>query len=73
MLSYVDGCDICARRKSYPEKPVGKLMLNLIPIALWLDISMDFITGLSEAQGYNAIFVVCNYYSKEAHTIPTTT
>jgi Integrase zinc binding domain len=72
VLSYVDGCDVCVRGKSYPEKPAGKWMLNPIPDVLWLDISMDFITSLPEAQGYNAIFVVCDHYSKQVHIIPTT-
>jgi Integrase core domain len=68
----VDGCDVCARGKSYLEKPAGKLMPNPIPDALWLDISVDFITGLPEAQGYDAILVVCDCYSKQVHIIPTT-
>jgi Integrase zinc binding domain len=71
VLSYMDGCDICARGISYPEKPVGKLMLNLIPIVLWLDISVDCITGLPKAQGYNAIVVVCDHYTKQVHIIPS--
>ena len=33
---------------------------------------MDFITKLSLAQGYNAILVVCNHFSKMAHFIATT-
>ena len=32
----------------------------------------DFITKLPLAQGYNAILVVCNYFSKMAHFIATT-
>jgi Integrase zinc binding domain len=72
VLSYVDGCDMCVRGKSYPEKPAGKLMPTLIPDVLWLDISMDFITWLPEAQGYNTILVVCDHYSKQVHIIPTT-
>jgi Integrase zinc binding domain/RNase H-like domain found in reverse transcriptase len=72
VLSYVDGCDVCARGRFYPEKPAGKLMLNPIPDVPWLDISVDFITGLCEAQGYDAILVVCDCYSKQVHIIPTT-
>jgi hypothetical protein len=68
----VDGCDVCARGKSDPEKPVGKLMPNPIPDVPWLDISVDFITSLPEAQGYDAILVVCDHYSKQVHIIPTT-
>jgi Integrase zinc binding domain/Chromo (CHRromatin Organisation MOdifier) domain len=73
VLSYVDGCDVCARGKSYLEKLAGKLMPNPIPLAPWLDISIDFITGLPEVQGYDAIFVVCNRYTKQVHINPTTT
>jgi len=63
VLNYVDGCDVCQR---------GKLMLNLIPNAPWTDISMDFITGLPEAQGYDAILVICDRFTKQVHIIPTT-
>ena len=31
----------------------------------------DFITGLPEAQGYDALFVTCCCYTKQAHIIPT--
>ena len=73
VLGYVDGCDTCMRGKKFPEKPAGKLMPNPIPKALWRDISVDFITGLPKAQGYDAIFVVCDRFTKEVHIIPTTT
>ena len=46
-------------------------MPNPIPIAPWLDISVDFITGIPEAQGYDAIFVVCDWHTKQVHIIPT--
>jgi hypothetical protein len=72
VLSYVDGCDTCQRGKSYPEMPAGKLMPNPIPTAPWIDISVDFITGLPEAQGYDSIFVVCDRFTKQVHIIPTT-
>jgi len=72
VLSYVDGCDVCHRGKAFPEMPVGKLMLNPIPNAPWMDISMDFITGLPEAQGHDAILVVCDRFTKQVHIIPTT-
>ena len=72
VLQYVDGCDICQRGKSYPEKPAWKLMPNPIPTGPWIDISVDFITGLPEAQGYDAILVVCNRFTKQVHIIPTT-
>ena len=58
--------------KSYPEKPAGKLMPNPIPTGPWINISVDFITGLPEAQGYDAILVVCDCFTKQVHIIPMT-
>ena len=72
ILQYVDGCDTCQRGKSYPEKPAGKLMPNLIPTGLWIDIFVDFVTGLPEVQGYNATLVLCDRFTKQVHIIPTT-
>ena len=38
----------------------------------WRHISADFITKLPLAQGYNAILVVCNQFTKITHFITTT-
>jgi len=72
VLNYVDGCDVCQRGKAFPEMPAGKLVPNPIPNVPWMDISMDFIMGLPEAQGYNAILVVYDRFTKQVHIIPTT-
>jgi len=69
---YVDGCDAYQRYKNRSEAPAGKLMPNAIPEKPWSYISADFITKLSLAQGYDAILVVCNCFSKMAHFIVTT-
>ena len=47
-------------------------MPNSIPEKPWMHISADFITKLPLAQGYNAILVVCDCFSKIAHFIATT-
>jgi len=47
-------------------------MPNAIPEKPWSHISADFITKLPLAQGYNAILVVCDHFSKMAHFIVTT-
>jgi len=47
-------------------------MSNTIPKKLWSHISADFITKLLLAQGYDAILVVCDCFSKMAHFIATT-
>ena len=68
---YVDRCDICQRYKNRSKAPVGKLMPNVIPEKPWSHISVDFITKLPLAQGYNAILVVCDCFSKMVHFIAT--
>jgi len=47
-------------------------MPNAIPEKPWSHISADFITKLLLAQGYNAILVVCNRFSKIVYFIATT-
>ena len=47
-------------------------MPNAIPEKPWSHISADFITKLPLAQGYDAILVVCDRFSKMAHFIATT-
>ena len=57
--------------KSFPEKPAGKLKPNESTIAPWKDITTNFVTGLPEAQGYDALFITCCRHTKQAHIIPT--
>ena len=59
--------------KSFPEKPAEKLKPNEATSQPWKDITTDFITGLPEAQGYNALFVTCCHHTKQAHIIPMST
>ena len=67
----MDGCDACQRYKNQSKAPVKKLMPNTILEKLWSYISADFITKLL-AQGYDAILVICDRFSKMAHFIATT-
>ena len=69
---YVKGCDTCQRYKNQNKVPAGKLMPNAIPEKPWSHILADFITKLPLAQGYNAILVVCDHFSKMVHFIATT-
>ena len=72
MKQYVEGCDFYQRNKNYTKQPVGKLMPNSIPKKPWMYISVDFITKLPLAQGYNTILVVVDQLTKMVHFIPTT-
>jgi len=61
---YVEGYDACQYNKNRTEQPAGKLMPNSIPEKLWTHISVDFITKLPLAQGYNSILVVVDQLTK---------
>jgi hypothetical protein len=69
---YVTACDLCQRNKNIPRAPQGKLQPNPIPTGPWKDLSVDFVTHLPSSQGYNAILVVVDRFSKQIHLIPMT-
>ena len=50
-------------------------MLKPLPILSrpWIDITLDFVTGLPISNGYNAILMVVDCLTKERHYIPCTT
>jgi len=68
---YVEGCNAYQRNKNHTEQPAGKLMPNSIPEKPWAHISVDFITKLPLAQGYNSILVVVDRLTKMVHFILT--
>jgi len=69
---YVEGYNTCQQNKNRTEQPASKLMSNLILEKPWTHISVDFITKLPLAQGYDSILVVVNQLMKMVHFIPTT-
>jgi len=69
---YIEGCDVCQINKNCTKIPAKKLMPNAVPEKPWTHISVDFITKLLLAQGYNSILVVCNRITKMAHFVSTT-
>lgn len=71
--AYVQGCDTCQRVKASRHAPYGELQPLPIPSGRWRDIAYDFITGLPECEGKDAILVVVDRMSKGAHFIPCTT
>jgi len=68
--NYVHTCDACQRTKTIRHKKYGKLVLLPIPYQLWEQISMDFITDLPNAKGYNQYWIVVDRFTKMAHFIP---
>ena len=68
---YLSNFDTCARIKPVRHKPYGQLKPLQIPVTRWSSVSMDFIVGLPESNGFNSIRVVVDRLSKMAHYIPT--
>jgi hypothetical protein len=70
---YVAACDSCQRDKNAHHRPYGMLKSLEVPEKPWESISMDFISGLTNVDGYNAILVVVDRFSKMNIYIPTGT
>jgi len=68
--NYVRTCDACQRNKTIRHKKYGKLVPLPIPYQPWEQISMDFITDLPNAKGYNQCWVVVDRFTKMAYFIP---
>src|SRR5258708_3955798 len=73
VASYMAGCDVCNRCKSFLTQKVGKLTPNQIPTRHWEVISVDTIRELPESKGYNTILVAVDRLSKCIHAVPTVT
>ena len=70
ITTYVARCDNCSRVKAIHLKSTG--LLQQFPILgwKWVEISMDFVTGLPMTlQGHNSIWVIVDRLTKSAHFI----
>ena len=68
---YTRTCDTCARNKTPRHRRHGQLQPLPIPPGPWKSVSMDFIVELPPSQGYDAIYVCVDRFTKMAHFIPT--
>ena len=65
--NFVTECDVCQHNKGETFKSLRTLQPLLIPPAIWKDISMDFITGLSKLGNKSVIMLVFDLLYKYAH------
>ena len=70
---YVRGCDKCQRTKPARTARRRPLHPNETPEAPWQIVTVDLIGELPESNGFNAICVVVDHFTKQIHAIPTTT
>ena len=68
---YVSGCDTCQRCKP-AQHPRATLQPHDVPDGPWQTMGVDLVTGLPRVNGYDAIAVYIDHYSKQVHAIPTT-
>ena len=67
---YVRNCHSCQPAKTSRHGTFGVLRSLPVPQKPWEDISMDFVVGLPECEGFDAVCVVVNRLSKMRHFIP---
>lgn len=70
IMRYVKNCDVCSRIKPSRTPPFGLLRPLVTPEHRWSSVSFDMVTGLPDADGYNALMVFVDRLSKMAHFIP---
>ena len=66
---YVRNCIVCRTSKTPRTAKAGYLAPLDIPQHRWQDITVDFVTGLPEVEGKDAVCVVVDRLTKERHII----
>ncbi|KAE8209724.1 hypothetical protein CF327_g6321, partial [Tilletia walkeri] len=67
---YVRRCDPCARNKTPRPLPYGELQSLQVPTRPWQLIAMDHAVELPLSDGFDAIWIVVDLFSGEAHFVP---
>ena len=55
---YIRNCHICRRAKAPRDQYNGLLKSLPIPARPWIDVTLDFVTGLPSSNSYNAVLMV---------------
>ncbi|KAK0637673.1 Transposon Tf2-12 polyprotein [Lasiodiplodia hormozganensis] len=70
---YVRNCHSCKRAKASRNKYHGLLRPIPLPYRPWTDLTCDFVVRLPPCEGYDAVLVVVDRFSKMRHFIPCET
>jgi len=68
---YIAGCNTCQCCKS-AHHPRSTLQPHDVPDGPWQTIGVNLITRLPQVGEYDTIVVYIDHYSKQVHTLPTT-
>jgi hypothetical protein len=71
--AYIPGCPECQTNKSHTTPKAGPLHPLLIPDDCCDSVAIDFISPLSEDQGFNCIVTMTNHSSSDVQIVPTRT
>ena len=72
VTSYVKSCPTCQQMKSDNRAKAGLLQPLDIPSQKWAQVTTDLVTDLPESEGYTAIAVFVDRYTKMVHFAPCT-
>lgn len=67
VTTFIKNCATCQCCKADLAAYPGLLQSLPIPNAIWKDISMDFIKGLPNSQGFSVVLVIVDRLSKYGH------
>lgn len=65
--SIIKHCKVCQYNKYSTQKKKGLIQPLLVPLKVWDDLTMDFITHLPSSFGHTTIWVICDRLSKFVH------
>ena len=67
---YITTCDLCSRSKSSRHMKHDELLPLPIPSGPWKGFSCDYIIDLSLSNGFDALLVFVDRFTKMLHLIP---
>ena len=73
MAKYIAGYSQCQKAKADRHSKKTKLVPMPTGERPWEEIAMDFVGELPESDGYNAILVITDRFTKMQHYIPVKT
>jgi len=73
VAKYVAGCSCCQKAKADRHSKKTKLVPMPTGERPWEEIAMDFVAEQPESDGYNAILVITDHFTKMQHYIPAKT